>query len=29
LTYYETRRSGEITSRLRDINEINQLSRTR
>lgn len=25
LTYYETRRSGEITSRLRDINEINQL----
>jgi ATP-binding cassette subfamily B protein/ATP-binding cassette subfamily C protein len=24
LTYYETRRSGEITSRLRDINEINQ-----
>lgn len=25
LTYYEARRSGEITSRLRDINEINQL----
>ncbi|MBW4614534.1 MAG: peptidase domain-containing ABC transporter [Desmonostoc vinosum HA7617-LM4] len=25
LTYYETRRSGEIVSRLRDINEINQL----
>lgn len=25
LSYYETRRSGEITSRLRDINEINQL----
>ncbi|MDF5711042.1 MAG: peptidase domain-containing ABC transporter [Nostoc sp. S4] len=25
LNYYETRRSGEITSRLRDINEINQL----
>lgn len=25
LTYYETRRSGEIASRLRDINEINQL----
>ncbi|WP_427159536.1 peptidase domain-containing ABC transporter [Aliinostoc sp. HNIBRCY26] len=25
LTYYESRRSGEITSRLRDINEINQL----
>jgi ATP-binding cassette, subfamily C, bacterial len=25
LTFYETRRSGEITSRLRDINEINQL----
>ncbi|MBW4613151.1 MAG: peptidase domain-containing ABC transporter [Desmonostoc vinosum HA7617-LM4] len=25
LSYYETRRSGEIVSRLRDINEINQL----
>jgi ATP-binding cassette subfamily C protein len=25
LTYYETRRSGEITSRLQDIQEINQL----
>ncbi|QLE57933.1 peptidase domain-containing ABC transporter [Nostoc sp. TCL26-01] len=25
LSYYEARRSGEITSRLRDINEINQL----
>lgn len=25
LTYYESRRSGEITSRLSDINEINQL----
>lgn len=25
LSYYETRRSGEIISRLRDINEINQL----
>ncbi|MGM3309414.1 peptidase domain-containing ABC transporter [Anabaena sp. WFMT] len=25
LSYYESRRSGEITSRLRDINEINQL----
>ncbi|AFY32591.1 peptidase domain-containing ABC transporter [Calothrix sp. PCC 7507] len=25
LNYYEARRSGEITSRLRDINEINQL----
>lgn len=25
LNYYETRRSGEIVSRLRDINEINQL----
>ncbi len=25
LSYYETRRSGEITSRLRDIQEINQL----
>jgi ATP-binding cassette, subfamily C, bacterial len=25
LPYYESRRSGEITSRLRDINEINQL----
>lgn len=25
LAYYEARRSGEITSRLRDINEINQL----
>lgn len=25
LSYYETRRSGEVTSRLRDINEINQL----
>ncbi|MUG96128.1 ATP-binding cassette domain-containing protein [Scytonema sp. UIC 10036] len=26
LTYYETRRSGEIVSRLRDIEEINQLA---
>jgi len=25
LNYYETRRSGEIVSRLRDINEINNL----